>query len=496
MRSQNKILTFLTVSILILNFNLTDCRAQEPLSINKSLNIAMANSPDIKRLELQIERSRNFLKAKNASLKTQFSVTLNPFNYERTRRFSGLYSEWYSNETKSSSGVFTLAQPIKWTDGSLRLINELSWQDSYSEFADKQDKSYRNYLYLSFNQPIFTYNRSNLELNELELDLENTTLNYAIEKLLLEYQVTQNFYAVYRRKSGLSVAIDDYNNREQSYKIISNKVDAGLVAKEELYQAELDLVESEGNVQDQETALENALDSFKKLIGLSIFDDITVTADVSHNPVEVDLQKALDSALKYRMELRQREIDIENARYDLMRASATNEFRGDINVNYGIIGTDENLRDVFSQSERSQGFSIEFNIPFIDWGYRKYTLEANKAMVRNRELSLEDQKNEIIIEVRQAYRNLKNLVNQIEISEKSVRNAQLTYDINLERYENGDISSMDLNLFQNQLTKAKLNKINALIDYKLELLNMKVLSLYDFEKDQRVVVEELIQTND
>ncbi|MDW7679963.1 MAG: TolC family protein, partial [bacterium] len=283
----------------------------------------------------------------------------------------------------------------------------------------------------------------------------------------------------------------EYQNRQQSYNIIKNKVEAGLAAKEELYQAELDLTSSKSKVQNAQTELDNALDAFKKLIGMSIFDDITVTADITHNPVEIEIEKALDTALKYRMELRQREIDIENARYDLLRASATNEFRGDVNLSYGIIGTDPVLKNVLNNAEKSQAVSIQFQIPFIDWGYRKSTIEAYKVSVQNRELSLEDQKNDIIIEVRNAYRNLKNLVNQIEIAEQNVRNAQLTYDINLERYENGDITSMDLNLFQNQLSQAKMNKINALINYKLELLNMKVLSLYDFERNQRVVTDML-----
>jgi len=303
--------------------------------------------------------------------------------------------------------------------------------------------------------------------------------------------VTSNFYNVYQKKSNLNVAIDEYHNREQSYNIIKNKVDAGLEAKEELYQAELDLISSKSDVENAQTELENALDSFKKLIGLSIFDDITVTADITHSPVEINLKKALDTALKYRMELRQREIEIENARYDLIRASATNEFRGDINFSYGIIGTNEEWRKVFDNSEKSQGVSIELNIPFIDWGYRKSTIQASKVYVKDRELSFEDQKNDIIIEIRKAYRNLKNLVNQIEIAKQNVKNAQLTYDINLERYKNGDITSMDLNLFQNQLSEAKMKKVNALISYKLELLNMKVLSLYDFEKDRPVVIEKI-----
>ncbi|UCE05853.1 MAG: TolC family protein, partial [bacterium] len=133
--------------------------------------------------------------------------------------------------------------------------------------------------------------------------------------------------------------------------------------------------------------------------------------------------------------------------------------------------------------------SLQLNIPVWDWGQKKSQIKAYQAIINSRELSLEDQQKDITIEIRRAYRNLQNLVNQIEIAEQNVRNAQLTYDINLERYKNGDLTSMDLNLIQNQLSQAKLDKISALINYKTELLNMKVLSLWDFERNQRVVPE-------
>jgi outer membrane protein len=479
----------IVVAILIFGIKLSF--AQEPLTLDKSLDIAMKNSPNIKHSQLSLERSQQMLNARLASLKSQFILTLTPASYTHTRQFIGLFSSWYTSETKQSMGEFTIAQPIKWTDGTLALINSLSWRDSYSEYNDSQSKTFSNDLYLNYRQPLFTFNRTKLETRELELDLENTALNYAIQKLALEYQVTQSFFGVYQQKSSVDVSIDEYNNRTQSYNIIKNKVEAGLEAKEELYQAELDMTSSKSNVQNNQTNLENSLDAFKQLIGLSIYDDITVTADISHRPAEVDMQKALDTALKYRMELRQRLIDIENSQYSLIQASATNEFRGDLNLSYGIIGTNEKFANMYDVPTKNQRLSLEFNIPLFDWGERKSRIKAFEASVKNSELSLDDQKNDIIIEVRRTYRNLKNLVDQIEIANQNVRNAQLTYDINLERYKNGDITSMDLNLFQNQLSKAKIDKISALINYKLELLNMKVLSLYDFEKNRRVVTEEI-----
>jgi hypothetical protein len=45
---------------------------------------------------------------------------------------------------------------------------------------------------------------------------------------------------------------------------------------------------------------------------------------------------------------------------------------------------------------------------------------------------------------------------------------------------------MDLNIYQNQLSQKQLSYTNSLISYKLELLNLKIQTLYDFEKKQPV----------
>jgi len=59
----------------------------------------------------------------------------------------------------------------------------------------------------------------------------------------------------------------------------------------------------------------------------------------------------------------------------------------------------------------------------------------------------------------------------------------------MERYKNGDLTSMDLGLFQTQLSSRKLSLTNAIINYKLELLNLKIQALYDFETKISIVPE-------
>ncbi|MBT4483481.1 MAG: TolC family protein [Candidatus Latescibacteria bacterium] len=490
--------TFITAALCIIIelciSGLHPARAQMVITYEKALNIAMENSPDIKRTSLNLERSSEMLNAQKASLKSQFSLTLNPFSFDKNRTFNRLFSAWNTNETKESLGTFTISQPIKKTDATLSLINRLSWQDSYSDFQGIRDKSFNNNLYISFQQPIFTYNRTQLELRELELDLENTSLTFAIQKLSLERQVANGFYNVYRQKMSLDIAVDELENQKQSYEIIKNKVDAGLNALEELYQAELNLATSESNLQNQRVSLDNELDNFKLLIGIALTETILIDADVTHKPVEVDLDKALNTGLKNRMELRQRKINLENAQFDVIRTAAQNEFKGNMTLSYGIIGTEENFAEMYAEPTQRQSVGISFDIPLWDWGENKSRIKASEATVKSRKLSFEDERNAIIIGIRQSHRSLNNLVNQIEIARQNVRNAELTYDINLERYKNGDLTSYDLNNFQTQLSQKKTGHIQALINYKLALLDLKIQSLWDFELNQSALPEELMYT--
>ena len=466
--------------------------AQQLLSLDKALEIARQNSPDIRRSLLNLERSQESLNAQNAALKSQFSLSLNPLDFNRSRSFDDFQSVWYTNESFGTSGTFTVSQPVLPTDGTISLVNRFGWQKSTSDFSNREDRSFSNNLYLSLNQPLFTYNRLKLQLKELELDLENANLNYAMQKLNLERLVTQYFYNVFMAQMSLTISEDELANTEKSFEITKNKVDAGLAAQEELYQAELNFATARSNVQNRRVTLENYKDQFKQYIGMDIYEEISVMANIAATPVEVDLQRAIGYGLASRMELRQREITIESSQFDLIRTRSLNEFRGDMNLSIGIIGEDRELGNIYNNPTNNPRVSLAFNVPLFDWGEKKARIKAQEAVVKTQELNMEDQKIQIMIDIRQVYRSLQNLKNQISIAEQSEKNAQLTYEINLERYANGDLTSMDLNLFQTQLSEKKMAYAQALIDYKIELLNLKIQTLYDFEQGKGIVSEEII----
>ena len=466
---------------------------QKILTLEDAMNMALKNSPEIIKSELNMTISKENLNAREAATKSLIRFQVNPFYYSRNRSFDRERSYWITTEDKGASGDFVISQPIKFTDGTLTLQNTFTYYDNYSEFTGLtfKSKGFSNYLFLSYSQPLFTYNKLKMELKQLRLSLENATLSYAIQKLFLERSVNQYFYVVYQRKMALDVAKDELSNQQTGYDIILSKVEGGLSAKEELFQAELNLATSKSNLQNAQVNLDNAKDDFRQYIGMPLSEEFDVETNIDFQEVQVDLEKAIQNGLETRMELRQREISIENSMDQLTVAKATNEFAGNVDLRIGIKGDDPTLSEVYSKPTRSPQIALSFSIPVWDWGERKSRIKAAEAAIRIEEINLDVERTNVEIAIRQTYRSLQNLSLQIGIARQNEKNAQLTYEINLERYKNGDLTGMDLNLFQNQLSEKKMNLANSLINYKLELLNMKIQSLWDFENNTNFVPKEL-----
>jgi len=464
-------------------------QGQTILTLEKSMEVAVANSPSIQSTLLNLERTTESLNAQRAGLKSKFALNLNPMDYSNSRKFDNRTSSWFTNQLINSSGTFRVDQPILATDGKISLVNTFGWQSNTSDASGSPlvNKAFSNNLYLSLSQPLFTYNRTKIALKTLELNNENAQLSYSMQRLALEKTVSQLFYNVYMAQMSLTIRQDENENTQKSYEIIKNKVDAGLAAKEQLFQAEVNLETAKSSLASSRVSLESAKDQFKQYIGMDIFEEISVMSDVSVAPIDVDGKKALEHGLASRMELRQRQISIETSQFDLIAVKAQNEFRGDLALSIGVAGDNPTLKNIYDKPTQSPHYGITFNVPIFDWGQRAAQIRAQEAVIKTQKLNYSNQDIQIKVDIRQVIRNLSNLKDQITIALQNQKNSQLTYDINLERFKNGDLTSMDLNLYQVQLSNNKMAYAQALINYKLELLNLKIQSLYDFSTNQPVI---------
>ena len=249
-----------------------DATAQISMTLDDALNYSIEHSPDLQRALMNLRRYEFSLKAQRASLKSKFSLTLNPITYSRNRYFENRLSEWYTNESFASSGTFSISQPIIWTGATVSLNNRFGWQNNKSSLAggENDNSAYSNDLYLSITQPLFRVNQIKLDFKNIELDYENALINYALQRLNLENSITNQFYNVYTAQNSLEISRAELKDAEANYTVIKNKVDADLSTKDELYQAELNLATAKSTVDNRIVSLDNAKDDFKKVLGIDL----------------------------------------------------------------------------------------------------------------------------------------------------------------------------------------------------------------------------------
>jgi outer membrane protein len=483
---------------IVLGFGFQVTKAQQFLTLEKALEYAETTSPSIIKSKLSITRQQKSLEAQRAALKSNFSLSVNAAQYDKSRAFSDERNKWYTSESFNTGANLRVTQPILLTDGTITLSDNFSWQSRSNDLntsAAGATNLFRNALSLSYDQPLFTYNRLKMTLRQLELNLENANISYALQRLNLERSVTQQFYQVYMQQENLAIAQAELESTQKNYDIIKSKADAGLVALEEQYQAELNLMQSKSSVSDREVSYENAKDQLKLTLGMDLYEDFTILNvsidDQQH--VNIDLDKAIEGGLARRMELRQREIDLENSEFSMIQVKAQNEFNGTLGLRLGITGDDKVLGNIYKKENtvNNPSVALSFNVPLFDWGEKKARIAAQEASMESVKIDFEEQKKDIIISIREAYRSIQSQWDQISIAELTLKNAELTFQISETRYQNNQITGMDMNLQQQQYSSAQISYAQAQINYKIELLNLKIQTLYDFEKNAPVVPQDL-----
>jgi outer membrane protein len=470
--------------LLLANLAFTGLSAQKALTLEQALQVAQTNSPTVIKMRLGLERSQENLNAQNAALKSKFALSVNPVSFAQNRALISSLSKYNTTKDLQSSGSFTIVQPFLPTDATITLSDNFSYTNNIQNaLFGAAGVAFNNDLGIQINQPLFTYNRTKQNIKVLQLQLENSQLSYAVQLLATERSVTQSFYSVYQAQQSMEIANQALQDMMKSYEITKNKATAGVSAQSEMFQAELNLATARSDYENRLVAFENTKDDFKDLIGMNLYEDVAVIPNIAvDTTIKVDIAFAIDQGLANRMELRQRQITIESSLLDMVTVKALNEFHGNLSLSFGFNGNNKNVQDIYKDPKNNENVSLSFQIPIYDWGQEKSRIKAQQATIESNKVDLGVQQNDIILSIRQSYRSLRNLINQIQIARVSVNNAQLTFDLNLEKYKNGDLTGLDLNIYQNQLSQNKLTFTNSLISYKLELLNLKILTLYDFEK--------------
>jgi len=129
---------------------------------------------------------------------------------------------------------------------------------------------------------------------------------------------------------------------------------------------------------------------------------------------------------------------------------------------------------------------LTFSVPILDWGKAASSVkmaESNRDLVTfDVKQSFEDFDRGVIVQVEQ----FGLLKDQLKTAAEADKVAANGYIIALKKFQNGEITITDMNIASSERVTAKLDYINSLATYWLAYYRLRILTLYDFELNQKI----------
>jgi len=475
--------------------------AESALTLERAISIALGESYTVRSYHERKQSMEHSFRYYQAQFDPRLDFTLYApswnENVDAIQRVDGL-PVYNSTGAMLYSGLlkFTYMLP---TGGNLALSTELRRVNektvlALNDYLTLSDRKAQSSFSLRFEQPVFTRNTLAENLNEARLNYEKVSSQFTRQQMDIIYRVTQSFFSVFRCTRAAEIAGEKLANSEQALGVARLKAEAGRIAEGEVLTAEVTAAENRADLSERQGDLERASDELKQLIGLDLYQPLSVVTDLSYDSLSVDPDKAIERALANRLELREAELDYELGQIDLDRAKRIREVSGKISAYYDITGVSTrehgSTMDLFNSSfdnfvdrPPNRGVTLSVTVPVFDWGRGRERVQQEMANLRQARLDIEDQRNTIIRQVRDIVRNVEESGNRLRIHEQNQQLAQRSYQISRLRFESGAITSQDLALAQERLAASQLNYMDAYITYQLALAELKKQTLWDFEND-------------
>ena len=486
------------LSIFTSIFSCLGLYAQESyqLTLDDCIEIAKEKSYSMLRLKQDAKIAQYNLNWATSRLKTHIDLNLSIPQYAKGigeyKDTLGRISSYYSEERLNSSGVLDIYQPLL-TDGRIYI------QNSFYGTNDISNNKYYAGLEtrIGFSQPLnafYGYNAMKSDLKRARLAHEQSNKALKREELNLVYTVSSSYYALLSSQKSAEIAWSDLERQKEAFDVSQNKYKAGLIKEVDALQMEVDLAEAQNSY---DMAVQNqmaSVNSLKEILGVSLHDSITLSSDLRYEAVVVNVDQAVELALKNRQEIKEQEIQIEQQKLTIQQQKSAGMISSSIDAYVGKLGVgglnNTSYSDAFQHSYNdyidrpiTYGVGLTIRIPILDWGENKALVKASEARLKSYSYSKEEIERSIETDVRNLVASLNSNLKRLQSLEKNLTVAEKSFEITRQRYSDGDIDSQALALERNRLNTAYRNHLGAYINYQLSLADLMRKTFYDFRQN-------------
>jgi len=426
------------ISIAITGYGL----AEEPLTLETSIDIALKNS-------VIIHSAKEGVKAATAQKGEAVTGFLPKFNtsYNYTRLNEAPYSRFQGMPPGLLFGLNGMEIPV-------------GTKDNYNWAIEAK-------------QPLFAGGGliANYEASKIGEDIAQIEEAGRYQDVV--YNVKIAYFSILRAQKIMNAAVQSVEMLTAHRDVAQNYFQAGMIPKNDLLYAEVELANGRQTLVKASNAVEMAKASFNTVLKRKIFMPVEIIDILHHQPLEQSLEECFNVAIQNRPELKITSLRAVQAS-KLVRL-AQSEYLPTLSLvgNYTRFGDHPSVDGSDFKDAESWSLMGVASWNFWEWGKTKYRVEAGRARESQALDTIKELKDQIALEIKNAYLTLQEAETQISVSQKVIEQAEENFRIAEERFKERVATSTEVLDAQTLLTRAKAEYANALGDFNISYAKLQ-----------------------
>lgn len=399
----------------------------QPLTLEQALELARRNNTTLEEARITLERARSALQE---ALADEFPSVTAGADFSRT--------------DSAQSELSSRSNPL-FAGDTLQSTFNLLLQASYD-------------LYTGGRRP------AQIRRAEEQIRLQQLQVESVGEQLRLD--TTRSYYDLQQADAQVDISRASVAEAAQNLRDTQLLEQAGLETRFAVLQAQVRLAETEQELTRSLSQQRIARRELAQLLNLPLAAEVTAADPIAvAGEWNLSLEQTIVLALKNRAELVQQLVQRNISEQDRRIALAALRPQVSLSANYNILGIlndNEGPADGFSL-----GTSLRWN--FFDGGAARARAEQARRTGEIAETNFTEQRNQIRLQVEQAFFELISNAQNIQTASFSVQQAEESLRLARLRFQAGVGTQTDVINQQAALTRARLNRLTAVLDYNRAL---------------------------
>ncbi len=383
----------------------------------------------------------------------------------------------------NSSLTVNFSQSLTATGGTLYGTTQLQ---RFHDF-DRHNVLYNGVPYgIGYTQPLFQFNSLKWDKKIEPLKYRESQQAFIEAQEKIAYTVSEYFFDLLLAQVNLSVAELNLRTTADILRIAGLKFELGKISRNEILQLQLEQVNAQKSAGAALRDMEIASLHLRSYTGQEGAGKIDLDIPGPPGDMVISTEQVIAEARENRSDALAFVRRVAEAKRDVAQAKGQNGLMATLSANLGFSNSASSIPGVYRSPQDQQLVQLQLSLPLMDWGRSKSRTKTAEANERFTNYAVEQDKQVFIQQIVTQVTLFNMMKNQLALSTRADSIASEKYKIARERYVLGDLSITDLSFASRENDQAKRDYVASLRDFWTAYYQLRYLSLYDFEKKQKI----------